>query len=364
METWELTSEINNDTRLADITILTMELTLAIPGIIGNLLVCVTIFGANILHNKTNYFISSLAVADLLMCFLALIFNNQVMLLVFKFIPENILAREVFCRIIVNKYLFWATAIASTYNLIGVTLERFIAIVFPFHYLTIYTSRRVRIMFCVAWISAFIVQSYLIIFTFYDSTREICVYDISEKSVQILVGIWALSLTHVIPLCALIMMYIRIILTIRKSEINQRQMLGNGSEISSAKWKVIRILLIVTIMYILFWTPTELIFVGAHFGLQYLDASATLRRIFFVFPLANSVVNPVVYCLKYKQFREGIVVVFCLYRHKGRVYFAGPKSRPRVPTVMTISCNVLETNTTTIGNDETTEVLSTESEHL
>ena len=333
-----------NDTKLGDITILTLELSLGITGVIGNLLVCITIFGANILHSKTNFFISSLAVADLLVCLLALLFNNEVLNKAFRFTPKSKLAQEIFCRVIVNKYLFWATAISSTYNLVGVTLERFVAIVFPFKYPSIYTKRRVKYMFCTVWIFAYIAKSDLVIFTFYNSTNGMCAYDIPSQSIKIFVSIWALSLTYVIPLCALVIMYIKIILTLRRSENNQRQMLG-GQEMSSAKWKVVRILLIVSITYVIFWTPAELIFVGAHFDFEYLEASATLRRIFFIFPLANSVVNPVIYCLKYKQFRKGIAVVFCLYKRSKKLYFISDGKRKRQPTVTTISCDIIETNT-------------------
>ena len=327
----ELLSGNYTERDAVDIGILTMELTLGITGILGNLLVCVTIFGAKFLHSKTNYFITSLAVADLLVSLLAVIFNNDVMISIKRYLPENQISREIYCRFIVNKYIFWACALASTYNLVGVTLERFIAIAHPFKYSTFYTKRRLNLMFTVAWTSAIFVKSYLVCFTYYDDAQGICVYDFASEPLEIIVGIWALLMTYIIPLTLLVLMYLRIILLLRKTETNRSHVTrGKGNDISSAKRKLVKILLAVSILYAIFWTPAELIFLAAHFDIHLTGANATLKRIFFVFPLANSIVNPVIYCFKYKQFRKGVVLVFCRAKRKRKIDFnKNTRSRSR-----------------------------------
>ncbi|XP_020618798.1 octopamine receptor 1-like [Orbicella faveolata] len=111
-------------------------------GIIGNVLVLIVIARNRQLHTVTNVFISSLALADLLVCIVA-----QPMNAVFLYgLPPNPVYG------MTRKTFSFVSMLASISNLAVLTVDRYIAIVTPMQYQLKANFKRASILLCLIWV--------------------------------------------------------------------------------------------------------------------------------------------------------------------------------------------------------------------
>ncbi len=312
---------IGNYTTSYEDLIILLELGLGISGFIGNLLVCLTICSVKFLHNKTNYLIFSLALADLIVCLLAITLNTQftdnipqndvVSIGNVSFIKSEI-AGEFFCRLVISKYLYWSSTTASVFFLVAVTLERYMAIVYPFRHRRFFTSGRLGYMTIGIWIWGFFEESYLAIFTNYEAPEVSCKYNYSSDLLKTFVPIWAFTWTFVIPLVMLVFMNVHMIVTLQQSCRNHlhKNRQAPVSLLASAKRKMVQIIFAVVAAFVIFLAPCQLTFFLYHFGISFKNHGHIIKTVLYIMPLANSVINPVIYCLIYHKFRIGMTYFF------------------------------------------------------
>ena len=65
-------------------------------------------------------------------------------------IPRGIL-QDIFCRVWMSTSIFWMFAVASSYNLMFLTIERFLAITRPMQYDVAKVYRRLPFVLAMAW---------------------------------------------------------------------------------------------------------------------------------------------------------------------------------------------------------------------
>ncbi|XP_072048174.1 adenosine receptor A2a-like [Amphiura filiformis] len=129
-------------------TYATFELFFAIMAVLGNGLVLLAFAKVErLLRSQTNYFILSLASADLLVGLLGVPFA----ILTSEGLPYNFRG----CVIMLT-FLLWLCG-TSTFSLIGVTVDRFIAVSHPLSYQSIMTGRRAVIIIALSWVMSAIV---------------------------------------------------------------------------------------------------------------------------------------------------------------------------------------------------------------
>ena len=126
---------------------ISLEAVIGIIAIAGNTLVLIAIYKFPKLQTITNFFIASLAVADLLVG----IFVAPLAALSFLGLPEDYIG----C-VFTNSIVVVLTQI-SIFNLVDVAIERFIAIKNPFFYQENMTKRVAMIMITVSWVLAIII---------------------------------------------------------------------------------------------------------------------------------------------------------------------------------------------------------------
>ena len=123
-----------------------LKTAIGVFGILGNTLVCAVIYKVAFLHTLTNALLFNQAAVDLVVSIVLLLESNVP-------VPDNLpdsTAGWLLCRVWVGDLFLWGTFIASTLNLLSVTVDRFVAIVFPLRYATLLTRRRVVFMVIVS----------------------------------------------------------------------------------------------------------------------------------------------------------------------------------------------------------------------
>ncbi|KAJ8406550.1 hypothetical protein AAFF_G00301240 [Aldrovandia affinis] len=120
--------------------------------ICGNVLVCLSVYTENALKTTTNYFIVSLAVADLLLAVLVL------PLFVYTEFQGGVWALSMaVCDGLMTMDVMLCTA--SIFNLCAISIDRFIAVSIPLNYNRKYVDQRQIILLSTTWVMALAVAS-------------------------------------------------------------------------------------------------------------------------------------------------------------------------------------------------------------
>ncbi|XP_006823064.1 adenosine receptor A2a-like [Saccoglossus kowalevskii] len=130
-----------------DVFYLVTEITIAVLAVFGNGLVMWVIFKYKRMQTITNLFILSLAVADFLVGLLAIPFA----IMTSRGIPSNFQG----CLFMLS-FLLWLCT-SSTYSLIGVSVDRYLAIAHSLRYHTIMTTKSAVVMITISWLVAGII---------------------------------------------------------------------------------------------------------------------------------------------------------------------------------------------------------------
>ncbi|EDV91364.1 octopamine receptor beta-1R [Drosophila grimshawi] len=177
-----------------------------LAAILGNMLVIVSVMRHRKLRIITNYFVVSLAVADMLVALCAMTFNASVE------ISGRWMFGSLMCDIWNSFDVYFSTA--SIMHLCCISVDRYYAIVQPLDYPLIMTYRRVFIMLLLVWLSPALL-SFLPICSGWYTTNENWKYlksnpHICEFKVNKAYAIVSSSMSFWIPGIVMLSMYYRI----------------------------------------------------------------------------------------------------------------------------------------------------------
>ncbi|XP_071838824.1 allatostatin-A receptor-like [Apostichopus japonicus] len=193
---------------------------IGIVGTFGNALVCIVISSA--LRKKpttTNFLILNQAFVDL--C------TSIQLILLYTFsgiaIPEVGPWGEFLCRFWFSSTLLWMLFVVSTYNLVMLCLERFIAVALPLYYNARIKRKSALYMILFCWIVAPFVHFYYPIFFDYNE-NGICMKHLERRSAFIM-GFVIIVWEFFVPFVLMSVLYICIMAALRHQ---QRRVHGTG----------------------------------------------------------------------------------------------------------------------------------------
>ncbi|RWS31008.1 Octopamine receptor beta-2R-like protein [Leptotrombidium deliense] len=152
------------DTLLFTLKILVL-VPIIISAIFGNLLVIISVFRHHKLRISTNYFIVSLAVADMLVAIFAMTFRTSIALY------NRWLYNQIVCDFYNACDVLFSTA--SICNLGCISIDRYYAIIKPLDYPMKITNKTVSIMLAIVWVSSFILASFPIVTGIYTTSEHL-----------------------------------------------------------------------------------------------------------------------------------------------------------------------------------------------
>ncbi|KAK5979954.1 7 transmembrane receptor [Trichostrongylus colubriformis] len=213
----------NGGTHTPNVLALLLLPVLCLVGLIGNAMVCIAIATDRRLHNVTNYFLFSLALADLLVCLLVMPFSIIVE------VKHGVWTWNVsMCLLYVYADVFLCSA--SIVHMSVISLDRYLGISQPLR--TRNKSKTMIIVkICLVWIITLIVSCPIAILALYDHT-----YILRNNSCMIFSRhyiIYGSTLTFLIPFCVMFVTYLRTTTLLNKqaSILSQKandKLNGNG----------------------------------------------------------------------------------------------------------------------------------------
>ncbi|CAI5456088.1 unnamed protein product [Caenorhabditis angaria] len=333
-EIWRFYNETVRFERKIGIIIPSIFALIILIGVIGNVLVVVVAFGRQ-MRNSTNTLIIGLAISDL--CFLLLCVPFTAV----DYAAPKWLFPEWTCSMI--NFFQHTSAYCSVWTLTLMAVDRYMAVVYPVESITLRTPKNTMIALIVVY--AIIIASQIPVGNMHGIYTYLFIWEERSACAILSIATGEASKTvalsyfftfnifgYVLPLGISIFLYWRMLrrlwdtprpgnvqptISPRRSggEFNSSGSIRNRPEARRAKKKVTRLVLCVLITWALCWLPLNICFFIS--GIVYPDtlviAYGVIMVIFQissqVLAYTNSCLNPILYAMMSKSFREGFIRV-------------------------------------------------------
>ncbi|KAB0795427.1 hypothetical protein PPYR_12266 [Photinus pyralis] len=339
------------------VTISTIMIFIIVAAILGNLLVIVSVMRNRKLRIITNYFVVSLALADMLVAMVAMTFNYSVQ------ISGKWLFGRFMCDFWNSMDVYFSTV--SILHLSCISVDRYFAIVKPLKYLMYMTKKVVAIMLVVIWTGPVVLL--LPIYMGWYTTKEHLEEMEKNRELQECswiankpYGIISSSVSFWIPCAIMICMYLAIFREANRQEkalftrqgnaMLLHQNNTNGDMLSNSggssknltmhevnqglhhtptkdrnimkmkrEHKAARTLGIIMGVFILCWLPFFVWYVTTTLCKSCYNPEVLVTTVFWI-GYFNSTLNPVIYAYFNKEFREAfkntLECIFCSCRRR------------------------------------------------
>ncbi|XP_048872758.1 adenosine receptor A2b [Brienomyrus brachyistius] len=291
-----------------------IELLIAVLSVAGNVLVCWAVAINTTLKTATNYFLVSLAVADILVGCLAIPFAITISIgLHSSFYGCLFLA----CFVLVLTQ-------SSIFSLLAVAIDRYFAVKIPLRYKELVTGKRVRTVIAILWILSFVIG--LIPFLGWNKKQAVCSNENTSGNASESAILQSCPLTCyfesvvdmsymvyfnffgcvLLPLLIMLGIYINIFNVARKQlrQIELKCINGeNSHNLLQREIRAAKSLSIIVGLFALCWLPVHILNCLTLFYVN-LHKPPTLMYTAIVLSHANSVVNPIIYAYRIQDFRN------------------------------------------------------------
>ncbi|XP_038050917.1 neuromedin-U receptor 2-like [Patiria miniata] len=293
------------------LTLKILQTVLGSVGIFGNFVVGVVIAKVPAMRTLTNAFIFHQAVIDFLGSLLIVLDSNIVIPAV---LHRNAVIAALQCFILESNVILWVIYVASTLNLVMLTTERYVAIVYPFKYVTYFGKKQATGMLVAVWVMAIGYKGTR--FLYRQIVDRACVFTSLSTAVSLAGGIVAFLVEYLIPLIFMTFCYVHIILQLKKasSTVHVEPSTGQQGDNSMsgsllrARRNTLKTLFIVFATYTICWSPNQIAFFMFNFGFP-LNLNGAFYLISVALVQLNCCINPIIYSFKYKQFQTGVRVL-------------------------------------------------------
>ncbi|KAG8590573.1 hypothetical protein GDO81_006802 [Engystomops pustulosus] len=280
-----------------------VEVTIAVLSIVGNVLVCWAVAINSTLKNATNYFLVSLAVADIAVGLLAIPFAITI---------------SIGLKTDFHSCLFFACFVlvltqSSIFSLLAVAIDRYLAIKIPLRYKSLVTGKRARTVIAVFWILSFAIGLTPLMGwncmssdcgkrndTMKNSTVSCLFEKVVTMSYMVYFNFFGCVL---LPLLIMLGIYIKIFMVARK-QLRQIELKCVGADNSRTTLQkevnAAKSLAIIVGLFAFCWLPIHILNCITLFHKEKPEWAMYMA---IILSHANSVVNPIIYAYKIRDFR-------------------------------------------------------------
>ncbi|KAM3660993.1 adenosine receptor A2b [Ammospiza maritima maritima] len=288
-------------------TYIVLELIIAVLSIAGNVLVCWAVAINSTLKNATNYFLVSLAVADIAVGLLAIPFAITI---------------SIGFQVDFHSCLFFACFVlvltqSSIFSLLAVAIDRYLAIKIPLRYNSLVTSKRARGLIAVLWLLSFgigltpLMGWHKAMSGCPNATNETgtepqgcfisCLFEnVVTMSYMVYFNFFGCVL---LPLVIMLGIYIKIFMVACK-QLHQIELMGNSRTTLQKEVHAAKSLAIIVGLFAFCWLPLHILNCITHFHEGFSRSKPEwVMYVAIILSHANSVINPIIYAYRIREFR-------------------------------------------------------------
>jgi hypothetical protein len=241
---------------------------------------------------------------------------------------------EVFCRVIKTQGLLWLCLKASTLNLLNISFERYLQVVRPIYHRQRFTRTKTFLLMTSAWLGSTALNLPLFVACFADDAG-FCNFaegPLGSIKAQFAYGLAEFLAVYLLPFVLMTFFYGRMLSVINTKLVRSntptrghyvRQSSNSGQCLSTAQVNLVKTFLLVSLLYVVCWTPTQLYcllfglrsWIDLPFPTPFHDAGYAVAMTLTVF---NLCVNPVVYACKLQVFRARVIRIFACSADQAR----------------------------------------------
>ena len=294
-----------------------IQLLIGVIGALGNGLVCVVIWKVRRQQNYTNSLIVSQSAIDFLTSLLLI--ASIISFSAGAQPPDNFVLGVLYCTFWHSRKTLFSCWAISTFNLTAIAIERYLAIIHPIWYHQNFTRKHTWILASMAWLIAPIIHT--IGGKQYVFKHGTCHFIVSDKE-KAIIGVLTVASDYLIPASIMAFAFIRIAIRLKQlknTELQSTETGNSGVEQETLRRKnITKTLFIVFSLYIVCWSPEQVSYLQFSLGGQ-LECGGVWHTIALILATSNSAVNPFVYTLRFKQYKEGIKSLFSKLKTKRNI---------------------------------------------
>ncbi|XP_070572116.1 adenosine receptor A1-like [Ptychodera flava] len=282
---------------------LAVEIPIAIFAVGGNALVCWAVYRNKHLRCVTNYFIVSLAVADLCVGLFAIPFS---------WVTSIGLPRDFYACLLLNCFIIIMTQ-SSIFSLLAIAMDRFFAVTSPLKYRRLLSTRRCIAIIIATWFFAFFIGLVPVMgWNLGPPPEPRCYFvEVIDMEYMVYFNFFGCVLT---PLILMIFIYIRIFHTVRRQLRKMKEMYASQPDAAAKhlaaftlkEVKTAKSLAVIMILFAVSWLPLHILntinLVCEHCNVPYPLLLSTI-----MLSHANSAMNPIFYAFSNKEFKYTFV---------------------------------------------------------
>lgn len=276
--------------------------------LVGNTLVILAVVLNKPMRSPINYLLINLATADMVV---AMFIGIPFIVTPTLNHPEGKMG-DVLCKLLTGGNIGWVGALASVFTLVAVAIERYGAVLYPHSQKGKLTKPKLVILVVLCWsLSALWAVPGFIAVTYIPAIKG-CAHSWSKPiyAHSYTVG-WSV-VAGVIPIGILGALYSRMVYHLWLKKDNVRE--ETQKALKRHRKRVTKMVVFVTVIYVLCWVPELLIyFLGFTGTITLVGIHHTIASALIVF---NSSVNPIVYSLQSSQFRKHLADLICCKRNR------------------------------------------------
>ena len=316
----------------------TIQITIGILGVLGNTIALIVF--RKIKSQKVKYLIASQAVIDLLTSFT--IIANTFYNLYESWILQSVRVGYLHCCFMHLASVLFALCAMSTYNLLAISIERYVLVFHPLRY-RVHFTRKKEVILGVAALVIGPIMEMVYVFVHCKSKNGQCVL-VNQKFSGI-TGVLLFLWDFFIPGSIMMFCFIRICIKLHQQDVKAKHLkehnrakvynlasnvsikpnstvianstdgkgsINNGSSEYHRSRNVTKTFVFVFVMYLICWSPNQLLFLQYNLG-GYPFFGNTEDGIAGSMAVLNSVCNPFIYALHMKQYREKLLPCWLKY---------------------------------------------------
>lgn len=279
----------------------------------GNVIIIYIVRKNRRMRNLTHYLIVNMAVADLLITVLHMPYRLQIQLTNSHALLVSGLTGKLICKLV--GYSQDVSIASSIFTLMGISIDRFMAVVFPLRRTAL--SHKARYVLAPIWIISIVICSPLLyVNKMEEHEGEFYCYEewaplLESETAGRYYTVIQFVLFYIVPLIVATVLYSCIAFKVWNRQVPGRRHLPRARCYSVARRKLLRMLIIIVCFFAACWLPYHVVFLLQFFDEKYLycDIPETIMFYCLFAGHSNSAINPCVYFAIHKEYRKGLLQI-------------------------------------------------------
>ncbi|XP_036037552.1 probable G-protein coupled receptor 19 isoform X1 [Onychomys torridus] len=268
--------------------------------IFGNSLVCLVIHRSRRTQSTTNYFVVSMACADLLISVASTPF------VVLQFTTGRWTLGSAMCKVV--RYFQYLTPGVQIYVLLSICIDRFYTIIYPLSFKV--SREKAKKMIAASWIldAAFVTP----VFFFYGSGWDShCNYFLPPSWEGTAYMVIHFLVGFVIPSVLIILFYQKVVKYIWRIGTDGRTLRRTMNIVPRTKVKTVKMFLLLNVVFLFSWLPFHVAQLWHPHEQDYKKSSLVFTAVTWV-SFSSSASKPTLYSIYNANFRRGMKETFCM----------------------------------------------------